>query len=600
MKKYLILLILIFGLILCGCNNPSDDGKKEDDIENNDEENKENNNEEEVIKPEEDTYQYKNTTLLLIDKENNYIELLGLSATKLTENTKIYKLESNNKNNKIECSFEDLMIGMNNLYVKTKNDEIVEEIIIDGEPVFSRMRVAIRNTITNISDINTLYHDTVDIYVAAATTIQTYDGKQIFPVKANTTINIKTNGEKINFYNGKVLNITNKRLIINGTDQPLKITSISRGSSCLYEGILELSLVDGRILVTNDLLMEDYLKKVVPSEMPASWNIEALKSQAVAARTYAYKEIYNKKYLEYGYIVDDSESSQVYNNSNEQESTNQAILETKGITMFCENEPIIAYYYSSSSGLCGAGKEVWIENKIIDDILYLQGGNTTDYPVDTSSEESLLEFFKTINMYSPSGSSSNFRWLITMNKEQLRQTLNVNLPLMVPNYKESYPILENGEWIIKDFPSDIGAIKNVFVSERGESGVVVSLQIEAENVTFRIYNQYNIRFTIRPKDCGSTVVRYNTKSNTGQYTSSSNNPSILTSGYFALEWNGDNLSFYGGGSGHGVGMCQYSANTYAKEGKTYQEILNVFYKNIEFRNTSSSYTPLTNFEKYFN
>ena len=124
MKKYLILLILIFGLILCGCNNPSDDGKKDDDIENNDEENKENNNEEEVIKPEEDTYQYKNTTLLLIDKENNYIELLGLSATKLTENTKIYKLESNNKNNKIECSFEDLMIGMNNLYVKTKNDEI--------------------------------------------------------------------------------------------------------------------------------------------------------------------------------------------------------------------------------------------------------------------------------------------------------------------------------------------------------------------------------------------------------------------------------------------------------------------------------------------
>ena len=44
----------------------------------------ENNNEEEVIKPEEDTYQYKNTTLLLIDKENSYIELLGLSATKLT------------------------------------------------------------------------------------------------------------------------------------------------------------------------------------------------------------------------------------------------------------------------------------------------------------------------------------------------------------------------------------------------------------------------------------------------------------------------------------------------------------------------------------
>ena len=171
---------------------------------------------------------------------------------------------------------------------------------------------------------------------------------------------------------------------------------------------------------------------------------------------------------------------------------------------------------------------------------------------------------------------------------------------MVPTYKESYPILENGEWVIKDFPSDIGKIKNVFVSERGTSGVVISLQIEAENVTFRIYNQYNIRFTIRPKDCGSDVIRYNTKANTGKYTSSSKNSSILTSGYFALEWEGDTLKFYGGGSGHGTGMCQYSANTYASEGKTYEEILKVFYKNIEFIDTSNEYIPIKDYEKYFN
>ena len=255
-------------------------------------------------------------------------------------------------------------------------------------------------------------------------------------------------------------------------------------------------------------------------------------------------------------------------------------------------------YEMSLESLC-VGSDGVDYNKVIEDIPYLQGGNTTDKDVDTSSEKSLLEFFKTIDMYSPSGNSSNFRWLVTMSKEQLRNTLNVNLPLMVPTYKESYPILENGEWVIKDFPSDIGAIKNIFVSERGTSGVVISLQIEAENVTFRIYNQYNIRFTIRPKDCGSDVIRYNTKANTGDYTSSSINSSILTSGYFALEWKGDTLRFIGGGSGHGIGMCQYSANTYASEGKTYEEILNIFYKNIEFIDTSNEYTVLTDFEKYF-
>jgi len=591
MKKILIILFIINLLFIVGCTptptpqpggNP---GEGDNPGENNPDE------------EEKDTYQTAHTTLLLLDIENNYVELLNVCATKLTSETKIYKLINNKKE---FASYDDLYIGMDNIYVKTKNETEVLEILIDDEPIFNRMRVAIRNTITNISDINTLYHDTVTIYFQSPTVIKTYDGKERINVNSNTTLTFMAKNNKIGFYNGKVFNLTTKRLIIEESDQPLKITSISRGSSLSYEGNLELSIVDGRILVINDILMEDYLKKVVPSEMPASWNLEALKAQAVAARTYAYKEIYNKKFLEYGYIVDDSESSQVYNNSDEQAKTNQAVLETKGITMFCENSPIIAYYYSSSSGLCGKGNEVWITDKVIDDILYLQGGNTTDQVVDTSNEDDLLKFFKTINMYSPSGKSSNFRWKFELNKEQLRTTLNTNLPLMVPTYKESYPILEDGQWVIKDFPSDIGAIKNVFVSERGTSGVVISLQIEAENVTFRIYNQYNIRFTIRPKDCGSDVVRYNTAANTGRYTSTSYNSSILTSGYFALEWVGDQLHIYGGGSGHGVGMCQYSANAYASEGKKFNEILNIFYKNIEFIDTSNEYTPLTNFEQYLN
>ena len=58
------------------------------------------------------------------------------------------------------------------------------------------------------------------------------------------------------------------------------------------------------------------------------------------------------------------------------------------------------------------------------------------------------------------------------------------------------------------------------------------------------------------------------------------------------------MSFYGGGSGHGVGMCQYSANTYAKEGKTFEEILRVFYSNIEFRNTSNEYSPMKDYQNY--
>lgn len=601
MKKFFVFLSLLLCLFLVACQTPSNNqnnnnNNNNQNIDNNDNKNEEEDNKQEEEENKEDTYQILSSTLLLLDIKNNYIEFLNSSATKLTENTKVYKLVGETKQ---EATLDDLYIGMNNLYIKTKNEEIVEEILIDNEPIFDRIRVAIRKTISNISDINTMYHDSVTIQIYSPTTIKSYDGKEEYKVNANSTLTFFEKDGNIVFYAGKVLNISSKRLIIEESDQPMKITSISRGSSTMYEGNLELSLVNNKLMVTNDILVEDYLKKVVPSEMPASWNKEALKAQAVAARTYAYKEFYNKKFMDIGVIVDDSESSQVYNNSNEQETTNQAVLETKGLTMFCENEPIIAYYYSGSSGLSGAGNEVWIENKVIDEIPYLLGCNTTDKEVDTSSEESMLEFFKTIDMYSPSGTSSNFRWLVVMNKDQLRRTLNVNIPLMKPNYPSSYPILENGEWVIKDFPSDIGEIKNIFVSERGKSGVIVSLQIEAENVTFRIYNQYNIRFTIRPKDCGSDVIRYNTKANTGNYTSSSKNSNILTSGYFALEIEGDTINFYGGGSGHGVGMCQYSANTYASEGKTFKEILQVFYQNVDFIDTSKQYTPLENYTKYF-
>lgn len=209
--------------------------------------------------------------------------------------------------------------------------------------------------------------------------------------------------------------------------------------------------------------------------------------------------------------------------------------------------------------------------------------------MDTSNETDLLNFFKDLSVDAPSAYSVNFRWKVSMTKEQLRNTLNVNIPLMVPSHKSSYLILKDGEFVEGEIPSDIGEIQDIFVSERGESGVVVSIQIVASNVTFRIYNQYNIRFTIRPKDCGSLVEMYNGTGRNTSYTSKTNNPSILLSGFFALEWENDTLHFYGGVNGQGVGMCQFSANYYALIGKTYDEILKVFYQNTEMKNTSTNF-----------
>lgn len=84
-----------------------------------------------------------------------------------------------------------------------------------------------------------------------------------------------------------------------------------------YRGTLEVALQDEGLLLINDVLIEEYLYAVVPSEMPNRFGVEALKVQAVCARSYAYRQLLNNSYSRYGAHVDDSVNYQVYNNVQE-------------------------------------------------------------------------------------------------------------------------------------------------------------------------------------------------------------------------------------------------------------------------------------------
>ena len=195
MRKILIYICVVLFLFMVGCNNPTPEvpgGNIGGGEENKGDE--ENNNNDETIK--EDKYDIIHSTLLLLDLEKEYIELLNTSATKLSKETKVYKLVGEEKK---EATFDDLYCGMNNIFVKTKNDLEVLEILIDNEPIFNRMRVAIRNSIANISDINTLYHDSVTIYFQSDTIIKTYDGKESINVKAKQTLNFFVKDNQIVF-----------------------------------------------------------------------------------------------------------------------------------------------------------------------------------------------------------------------------------------------------------------------------------------------------------------------------------------------------------------------------------------------------------------
>lgn len=100
----------------------------------------------------------------------------------------------------------------------------------------------------------------------------------------------------------------------------------------------------------NDIPLEEYLKGVVPSEMPSKWNNEALKAQAIAARSYAVATSAAGKHASQGFDLVDTTGDQAYGGASaEKKSTSKAVDDTKGIVLV-QNKKVLPTYYHASSG----------------------------------------------------------------------------------------------------------------------------------------------------------------------------------------------------------------------------------------------------------
>jgi len=151
--------------------------------------------------------------------------------------------------------------------------------------------------------------------------------------------------------------------IVESTGTPLCING--RG----YRGTFELHNVMGKISIVNVINVEEYLYSVVPSEMPSSWEVEALKAQAIASRTYIYYYLL-KQDTKSIFDADATTSFQVYKGiTAEKKETTGAVDETRGVIMTYNYEPILAYFHSTSGGKTADDKYVWKGA----DLPYLQG-----------------------------------------------------------------------------------------------------------------------------------------------------------------------------------------------------------------------------------
>jgi stage II sporulation protein D len=128
-----------------------------------------------------------------------------------------------------------------------------------------------------------------------------------------------------------------------------------------YRGNMEI-VHDGQgtLTVINDVALEDYVEGVLAGEIPHDWPLEALKAQAIAARTFAFLKMLDARQKGQTCDVENTTFYQVYQGTGKvDDDMKRAVRETRGEILVYRNRPIEAYFHSNCGGHTTAAKDVW-------------------------------------------------------------------------------------------------------------------------------------------------------------------------------------------------------------------------------------------------
>ena len=303
-------------------------------------------------------------------------------------------------------------------------------------------------------------------------------------------------------------------------------------------------MTDSDMTVINVVGLEEYLYSVVGREMSPSWNIEALKAQAVCARTYAMTHM--NKYQKYGFNLCNTQNSQVYSGIGaESESTIRAVNETAGQTVRYGGKTVEVFYFSSGGGSTEDSKNVWSG-----DLPYLK--SVAD-PYENPSE------------------ATKYHWTETITREALERKI-----------------------------PDVGRIQYIEIVSRAPSGRVTELRVVGDAGTKTAVREgvrgligYDIlssqQFTIAggaPVLADGTALQSGAAVLGGDGVSTLGGDVSVLGGYNQTDYSltkfyGDSFTFVGRGWGHSVGMSQWGAKAMADSGFTYTDILKFYFTGVE-------------------
>jgi stage II sporulation protein D len=336
-----------------------------------------------------------------------------------------------------------------------------------------------------------------------------------------------------------------------------------------YRGALEVTAAGGSLKAVNVLDLESYVRAVVSLEMPSAWGnyggMEALKSQAVVARSYA---IYNLETRRHGgyHLCDDALHCQYYGGKNaETNNTDSAVSQTCGEVLTYNSSVIEAHYCASNGGYTELPQNVW---------------------------SSGLPYYKSV--HDPYDDPSN--------------------PLGLGNFivhrystwETAIPLNSLGSMLAAGGYGNLGEVKRVYVASTFESGRVGELRVEGTNGTVSLFKQdarfalglrsqlYTVKEKLEPSVWvasapGSVATKNSFKELEGKWVAGGYTiNSMLTGERFAVVGDGvkgevPNLGyiFSGNGSGHAIGMSQNGAYNRSRAGHSYLDILSFYYPGAE-------------------
>lgn len=347
----------------------------------------------------------------------------------------------------------------------------------------------------------------------------------VYEVATEIAISVSSEGLLLLDDNGEVLEFRLDKILLDTKKAQNKF----RFNGNPYRGNLQIHFIPGSRtqVAVNWVGLEEYLWGVVPLEMGKklitdSNDVEALKAQAICARTYSLAKL--GKYPHRLFDLEATVADQVYGGIEvEEEQISIAVRQTRGEVILYNGDFINAYYHANCGGSTEYVQKVW-ENK-----------PEADYLVPVADDTFCIW-------------GTNYLWQQSWNKAELEERINLYL-------KNYFPLPEKG----------FGELLDLQLVERLNSGRAKALKILTQNSEYELKSD-QIRWVFRKKENLNSIL-----------------PSTLFDLQIFKDSAGviDSAVATGKGNGHGVGMCQIGALGLARAGVTYVQILQHYYPETE-------------------